>query len=149
MVTDVLFRVFMYIKIIHLSLYSWFLWLIFLLFDTRDVCCHNITAFDLLMHCFQVFDEAGELKHKVKHLAEAFREAKHLVVYTGAGISTVHLTSPLNSPWPSSTLTALMVSLILGSFYPRLQRSEWGVDPAAEGTDCKVRDVIFVILRLN
>lgn len=78
-----------------------FLTYFYLLFDARDVCCHQITALHLLLCCFQVFDDADKLKHKVKHLAEAFREAKHLVVYTGAGISTVHLTPPLYCLCPS------------------------------------------------
>lgn len=37
----------------------------------------------------QVCDEPEELRRKVRELAGAVRSAKHLVVYTGAGISTV------------------------------------------------------------
>ncbi|XP_054461216.1 NAD-dependent protein deacetylase sirtuin-7 [Anoplopoma fimbria] len=36
----------------------------------------------------ELYDVADELKNKVKQLAEAVEQAKHLVVYTGAGIST-------------------------------------------------------------
>uniref|UniRef100_A0A8C9TW49 NAD-dependent protein deacetylase sirtuin-7 n=1 Tax=Scleropages formosus TaxID=113540 RepID=A0A8C9TW49_SCLFO len=36
----------------------------------------------------QVFDDAEELRRKVSQLAVAVRGARHLVVYTGAGIST-------------------------------------------------------------
>uniref|UniRef100_A0A8D1K5V0 Sirtuin 7 n=1 Tax=Sus scrofa TaxID=9823 RepID=A0A8D1K5V0_PIG len=37
----------------------------------------------------EVCDDPEELRRKVRELADAVRNAKHLVVYTGAGISTV------------------------------------------------------------
>jgi hypothetical protein len=37
----------------------------------------------------QVCDDPEELRRKVRELAGAVRNAKYLVVYTGAGISTV------------------------------------------------------------
>lgn len=43
----------------------------------------------VLLYYVQVFDEADELRSKVRRLAAAVKQAKHLVVYTGAGISTV------------------------------------------------------------
>jgi NAD-dependent deacetylase sirtuin 7 len=38
---------------------------------------------------YQVCDDPEELRRKVRELAGAVRSARHLVVYTGAGISTV------------------------------------------------------------
>uniref|UniRef100_A0A1A8K7R7 NAD-dependent protein deacetylase sirtuin-7 n=1 Tax=Nothobranchius kuhntae TaxID=321403 RepID=A0A1A8K7R7_NOTKU len=53
-----------------------------------EVCKRQIRRSVLKRKQEEVFDDADELKLKVKQLAEAVREAHHLVVYTGAGIST-------------------------------------------------------------
>lgn len=66
-----------------------------------------------------MFDDAEELKSKVRELAVAVKQASHLVVYTGAGISTVHQT-PL-SPFPYfSSGARLMMLFISGRLHPRL-----------------------------
>lgn len=43
-------------------------------------------------------DEPEELKRKVTELAAAVRSARHLVIYTGAGISTVGLGAAAGAP---------------------------------------------------
>ncbi|POI25644.1 hypothetical protein CIB84_010607 [Bambusicola thoracicus] len=62
----------------------------------------------------EVCDEPEELKRKVVELAAAIRNAKHLVIYTGAGISTVqHVVSQncdglhLRSGLPRSAISEL------------------------------------------
>lgn len=51
-----------------------------------------LSTFKHTIYSLQVFDSAEELKSKVRELAVAVKQASHLVVYTGAGISTVHQT---------------------------------------------------------
>lgn len=77
-------------------------------------------------------------------MALAVKQAKNLVVYTGAGISTVCLTTSWmsvvakNFNWQSLFFS--------GSLYPRLQGSKWGVDPTTEGTNYKVQFIQYVVL---
>lgn len=90
----------------------------------------------------QVFDDAEVLKGKVQQLAAAVRQASHLVVYTGAGISTVRMPPP--PPLPSSASSwaasaAFIVPFLPGSIHPRLQGAQRGVDAAAEGAGRQVR----------
>lgn len=67
-----------------------------------------------------MFDNAEELKSKVRELAVAVKQANHLVVYTGAGISTVN--QALLSCLPYFFFGAcLMMLFILGCLHPRLQ----------------------------
>lgn len=49
-------------------------------------------------------DEPEELKRKAAELAAAVRSARHLVIYTGAGISTVRLESSSWSPCKGSVV---------------------------------------------
>ncbi|KAG2460801.1 SIR7 deacetylase, partial [Polypterus senegalus] len=55
----------------------------------------------------EVLDDPDELKRKVKLLSAAVREAKHMVIYTGAGISTVgyniHCATDLSEAEPTLT----------------------------------------------
>ncbi|XP_032420058.1 NAD-dependent protein deacetylase sirtuin-7 isoform X2 [Xiphophorus hellerii] len=53
-----------------------------------ELCRRQIRRNVLKRKQEEVFDEADELKSKVKQLAAAAKQANHLVVYTGAGIST-------------------------------------------------------------
>lgn len=59
----------------------------------RVLCSPQFTVsqkhVNLLSCVFQVCDEPEELKRKATELAAAICSAKHLVIYTGAGISTV------------------------------------------------------------
>ncbi|XP_077575092.1 NAD-dependent protein deacetylase sirtuin-7 isoform X1 [Stigmatopora nigra] len=57
--------------------------------DTVDeICKRKIRSNELKRKQEEVFDTADDLKNKVWKLAVAVKQAKHLVVYTGAGIST-------------------------------------------------------------
>uniref|UniRef100_A0A667Z2U7 NAD-dependent protein deacetylase sirtuin-7 n=1 Tax=Myripristis murdjan TaxID=586833 RepID=A0A667Z2U7_9TELE len=54
----------------------------------EELCRRQVRRNVLKRKQEEVFDDAEELKNKVSQLAEAVKHAQHLVVYTGAGIST-------------------------------------------------------------
>ncbi|KAI3352878.1 hypothetical protein L3Q82_019455, partial [Scortum barcoo] len=54
----------------------------------EELCRRQVRRNVLKRKQEEVFDTADELKGKVRKLAVAIKQAKHLVVYTGAGIST-------------------------------------------------------------
>ncbi|KAF3844035.1 hypothetical protein F7725_016083 [Dissostichus mawsoni] len=54
----------------------------------EELCKRQVRRNVLKRKQEEVFDEAEELRSKVRQLAAAVKQAKHLVVYTGAGIST-------------------------------------------------------------
>ncbi|XP_045904332.1 NAD-dependent protein deacetylase sirtuin-7 [Micropterus dolomieu] len=54
----------------------------------EELCKRQVRRNVLKRKQEEVFDDADELKSKVRQLAMAVKQAKHLVVYTGAGIST-------------------------------------------------------------
>ncbi|XP_019115743.1 NAD-dependent protein deacetylase sirtuin-7 [Larimichthys crocea] len=54
----------------------------------EELCRRQVRRNVLKRKQEEVFDDADELKSKVRQLAVAIKQAKHLVVYTGAGIST-------------------------------------------------------------
>ncbi|KAM9818765.1 NAD-dependent protein deacetylase sirtuin-7 [Syngnathus typhle] len=54
----------------------------------EELCKRKIRRNELKRKQEEVFDTADALKSKVRHLAVAIKQAKHLVLYTGAGIST-------------------------------------------------------------
>ncbi|XP_037328622.1 NAD-dependent protein deacetylase sirtuin-7 [Pungitius pungitius] len=54
----------------------------------EELCKRQVRRNVLKRKQEEVYDDADELKSKVKQLAAAVEKAKHLVVYTGAGIST-------------------------------------------------------------
>ncbi|XP_029022653.1 NAD-dependent protein deacetylase sirtuin-7 [Betta splendens] len=57
--------------------------------DTVDELCRRQVRRNVLKRKQEeVFDDAEELRCKVRQLASAIKQANHLVVYTGAGIST-------------------------------------------------------------
>ncbi|KAL6110443.1 sirt7 [Pungitius sinensis] len=54
----------------------------------EELCKRQVRRNVLKRKQEEVYDDADELKSKVKQLAAAVEKAQHLVVYTGAGIST-------------------------------------------------------------
>ncbi|XP_077380700.1 NAD-dependent protein deacetylase sirtuin-7 [Festucalex cinctus] len=54
----------------------------------EELCKRKIRRNELKRKQEEVFDTADDLKSKVRQLAVTVKQAKHLVVYTGAGIST-------------------------------------------------------------
>uniref|UniRef100_A0A8C2ZQZ4 NAD-dependent protein deacetylase sirtuin-7 n=1 Tax=Cyclopterus lumpus TaxID=8103 RepID=A0A8C2ZQZ4_CYCLU len=54
----------------------------------EELCKRQVRRNVLKRKQEELYDDADELKRKVKQLAVAIEQAKHLVVYTGAGIST-------------------------------------------------------------
>ncbi|KAM8879577.1 NAD-dependent protein deacetylase sirtuin-7 isoform 1-T1 [Spinachia spinachia] len=54
----------------------------------EELCRRQVRRNVLKRKQEEVYDDEDELKSKVKQLAAAVEQAKHLVVYTGAGIST-------------------------------------------------------------
>lgn len=68
-----------------------------------------------------MFDNAEELRRKVRELAAAVKQANHLVVYTGAGISTVNQALLSCFPYFGDFGACMMMLFILGRLHPRLQ----------------------------
>ncbi|XP_056136660.1 NAD-dependent protein deacetylase sirtuin-7 [Lampris incognitus] len=54
----------------------------------RELCKRQVHRNTVKRRQEEVFDDAEELKDKVRQLAEAVKQAQYLVAYTGAGIST-------------------------------------------------------------
>ncbi|KAK3562063.1 hypothetical protein QTP86_026877 [Hemibagrus guttatus] len=54
----------------------------------RELCKRQARRNILKRKQEELFDNEEDLRTKAKHLAEALRQARHVVVYTGAGIST-------------------------------------------------------------
>uniref|UniRef100_A0A4W5KQW1 Deacetylase sirtuin-type domain-containing protein n=1 Tax=Hucho hucho TaxID=62062 RepID=A0A4W5KQW1_9TELE len=55
----------------------------------QELCSRQVRRNVLKRKQEEVFDDTEALRCKVGQLAEAVRQAQHLVIYTGAGISTL------------------------------------------------------------
>ncbi|XP_047221605.1 NAD-dependent protein deacetylase sirtuin-7 isoform X2 [Girardinichthys multiradiatus] len=78
-----------------------------------ELCRRQIRRNVLKRKQEEVYDAADELKSKVKQLAAAVQQANHLVVYTGAGISTA--ASIPDYRGPNGVWTQLQRGLTIGS----------------------------------